>query len=170
MTTPTPSGPTSGPSFMRSLSSPRALAAWALVAYAALSLLFSLILWIAGDGSFSGRSRDAGFDNLVVGAMPVVAVLLAVHLAPVLPRSKLIVTVALIEYAVALFFGIVTLLVGLGAEIDSVNDGNDWLYALNYLIIGLANLGLIAVAAYVVLRAFVGQGGRLPVKWPATTS
>jgi len=166
----TPSDSTPRPSFMRSLSSPRALAAWALVAYAALSLFFSLILWIAGDGSFSGRSRDAGFDNLVVGAMPVVAVLLAVHLAPVLPGSKLIATVALIEYGVALFFGVVTLLVGLGAVFDAVNDANDWLYALNYLIIGVTNLGLIAVAAYVVLRAFVSQGGRLPVKWPATTS
>jgi len=95
--------------------------------------------------------------------MPLLAVLLAVHLAPVLRESKLITTVALIEYAVALFFGVVTYLVGLGAVFDGVDDGNDVLYALNYLVIGLANLGLIAVAAYIVLRAFTGQGGRLPM-------
>jgi hypothetical protein len=39
-------------------------------------------------------------------AMPVVAVLLAVHVAPVLSHAKLITAVALVEYAASVVFGV----------------------------------------------------------------
>ncbi len=157
MTTPIPSDRAMG----RIFSSPRSVVAWALVGYAALYLLFTLIIWLVGDGSFSGRSRDAGFDNLLVMAMPVVAVVLASYVGSVLADAKLIATIAVIEYAIALFFGLVTLLVGLGTVFDNVNDGNDVVYALNYLVMGVANLALIAAAGYVAWRAFTGMGGRI---------
>lgn len=145
------------------LASPRVLAAWAFVGYAALALAFAFFDWVLpGDGSFSSRSANAGFDDLPVMAMPVVAVLLAAHVAPAISGAKLICAAALAEYAVALFFGLVTLLVGLGIVFDNVTSVNDVFDALGYLIMGLANLALMAIAAYVVMRTFTGLGGRVP--------
>lgn len=148
------------------LSSPRTLAAWALVAYAALHLVFSFFDWILpGDGRLVDRSAGAGFTNLFVMAMPVVAVLIAVYLNPPLPGARLLATVALVEYAVSLVFGVLAWLIGFGSVFggsldDSLNDAFD---GLRYLVMGIADLALIAIAAYVVYRAFTRLGGRLPV-------
>jgi len=150
------------------LSSPRALAAWALVAYVAIWLFFTFFDWVLpGEGSFSGRSAGAGFDNLLVMSMPVLAVLLAAHVTPAVAGARLIAAIALIEYAAALFFGFITLLIGLGAMFDGVDTINEVFDALGYFVLGLANLVLIAIAAYVVVRSYTGLGGRLPS--PRTT-
>jgi hypothetical protein len=145
--------------------SPRALAAWALVGYAALHLFFAFFDWLLpGDGTFTGRSANAGFTNLFVMAMPVVAVLLAVHVAPVLSHAKLITTVALLEYVVSLVFGVFALLIGVGAVVDGpINSSNDAFDALAYFVMGAAALALIAVAGWVTYQAFVRLGGSLPV-------
>ncbi len=153
------------------LASPRALAAWALVAYAALHLVFSLFDWLMpGDGTFLGRSASNGFTNLFVMAMPIVAIVLAVMIAPQINGAKLLTTVALLEYVVSLVLGVLAWLIGLGSVfnggIDSPNDAFD---GLRYLIMGLADLGLILVAGYLTYRAFVQLGGRLPVTVTRTT-
>jgi hypothetical protein len=158
MTTPNPA--------RAAFSSPRTLAAWALVAYAALHLLFSFFDWLLpGDGRFIDRSAGAGFTNLFVMAMPVVAVLIAVYLAPPLNAAKLLTTVALLEYAVSLVFGVLAWLIGFASVFDGGlnNSLNNAFDALRYLVMGFADLALIAVAAYVVYRAFTQLGGRLPV-------
>ena len=145
--------------------SPRALAAWALVGYAALHLFFAFFDWLLPDGgSFTGRSANAGFTNLFVMAMPVVAVLLAVHVAPVLSHAKLIAAVALVEYAASLVFGVFALLIGVGAVVDGrINNSNHAFDALAYFVMGAAALALIAVAGWVTYQAFVRLGGSLPV-------
>jgi hypothetical protein len=145
--------------------SPRALAAWALVGYAALHLFFAFFDWLLpGDGTFTGRSAIAGFTNLFVMAMPVVAVLLAVHVAPVLSHAKLIAAVALVEYALSLVFGVFALLIGVGAVVDGpINNSNDAFDALAYFVMGAAALALIAVAGWATYQAFVRLGGSLPV-------
>ncbi len=98
---------------------PRLVAAWALVGYAGAYLAFAFFDWLLpGDGTIAERSAGANFTNLVVLAMPVVAVLLATHVQPTLPRAKTIVTVALIEYAAILLFGLLALLIGVGAVAD----------------------------------------------------
>ena len=146
------------------LGSPRALAAWALVGYAALHVFFAFFDWLLpGDGSFSGRSANAGFMNLFVMAMPVVAVLLAAQIAPVLAHARLLTAVALVEYAVSLVFGLFAWLIGLGAVVGSVDSPNDSFDMLAYLVMGIAGLALIAVAGWVTYRAFVHLGGSLPV-------
>ena len=154
------------------LGSPRALAAWALVGYAALHLFFAFFDWLLpGDGTFTGRSANAGFTNLFVMAMPVVAVLLAVHVAPVLNHAKLITAVALVEYAVSLVFGVFALLIGVGAVADgSIRNSNDAFDALAYFVMGAAALALIAVAGWVTYQAFVRLGGSLPVAMNRTTT
>jgi hypothetical protein len=152
------------------LQSPRALAAWALVAYVAVWLFFTFFDWVLpGDGSFSARSAGAGFDDLRVIVMPVLAVLLAAHVTPAVPGAKLIASIALIEYALALFFGVITLLIGLGAMFDGVDRINDVFDALAYIVLGLGNLLLMAIAAYVVTRSYTELGGRLPSPRPSGT-
>jgi hypothetical protein len=146
------------------LTSPRALAARALVAYVALFLFFAFILWLApGDVRFTVRSLNAGFTDLFIMAMPVVAVVLAVHIKPSIPGARLITVIALIEYAVALLFGVITFLIGLGAVLDRIDDANDAVGAFRHVVLGLAELALIGVAAYIVVTAFTSLGGRLPV-------
>jgi hypothetical protein len=150
----------------RALGSPRTLAAWALVGFAALHLVFTFLIWITpGGGSVSGGAASAfgEFTNLVIMAMPVLAVVLAAYLTPPVAGARLITVVALIEYAVALLFGALTFLIGLGAAFDGVNNAEDGMRALQYLVQGIATLALVAVAAYVVFRAFTSLGGRLPV-------
>lgn len=157
MTTPNPA--------RAAFASPRSLAAWALVAYAALHLVFSFFDWLMpGDGNLFTRSAGAGFTNLFVMAMPVVAVLVAVHLSPVLPGAKLLATAALLEYAVAVVLGGLAWLIGFASVFDGgVNSANDAFDGLRYLVMGLADLALLAVAAFFVYRAFAQLGGRLPV-------
>ena len=145
------------------LASPRALAAWTLVGYAALFLFFRFFLWILpSGGGLSQRSASADFRDIFVMAMPVLAVLLAVHVQPMIAAARLIAAIALIEYAVSLFFGVITLLIGLPAVFDQISRLRDAMVALEYLILGIASLALIAIAAWVVLQAYQGLGGRLP--------
>lgn len=152
----------------RSVASPRALGAWALLGYVALFLFFAFFRWILPGGSFSGRSAGAEFRSLFEMAMPLVAVLLAVYVNPPLPGARIMAGIAVVEYAISLFFGLVTLLIGLGAVLDGVNNPHDMMNALAYLVLGAASLVLIAIAGYVCLRAFLGAGGLRPTGRPTT--
>jgi hypothetical protein len=147
----------------RTLGAPRVLAAWALLGYTALFLFFTFFAWLLPGGSFSGRSAEADFRSLLVMAMPVLAVLLAVYVTPQLAGAKVITLVALVEYAFALFFGFVTLLIGLGSVFEGVNSPSDAFRAMAYLVLGAASLGLMAIAGYVCLRAFLSVGGRFNI-------
>jgi hypothetical protein len=141
---------------------PRQLAAWALVGYAGLYLVFAFFGWVLPDGGTLGhRSTSAGFTSLVEMAMPVLAVLLADAVAPRLPQAKLIATVALLEYVVILVFGVLTLLIGLGTFGDQSGPrpGFD---ATSYFVLGLGRLGLAAVAGLMVYGAWTRLGGTLP--------
>jgi hypothetical protein len=154
--------PTGSPAFNRALGSPRSLAAWGLVGYTALFLFFEFLKWLAGGGTFSGRSAGAGFLDLIIIAMPVAAVLLAAYVTPELPGARLLALVAMLEYLAMLFFGLITLLIGLGAVFDNVNSFADVIGALRYLVLGFAALILAAIASYVSFRAYGKLGGRLP--------
>src|SRR5262245_2200963 len=110
----------------RAITQPRRLGAWALVGYTGLYLVFAFFGWVLPDGSFGARSAGAGFTSLVELALPLIAVLLATGagIAYALPDAKLITTVALIEYAVAVLFGALAWLLGLSeAGDDGAFDG-----------------------------------------------
>jgi hypothetical protein len=158
--------PSVPPAIKGVLGSPRTLAAWALVGYAALFLAFTFLIWITpGRGSVSGGAADAfgDFTSLVVMSMPVVAVVLAAYVSPPVAGAKFITLIALIEYGVAFLFGALTFLIGLGAAFEGVDNAEDAMRGLEYLVLGFARLALLAVAGYVVYRAFTGLGGRLSV-------
>ena len=150
MTTPTP----------RLLGAPRQLAAFALVGYAGLYLFLTFLNWVVPEafGTFASRSAAASrdFTSLVVIALPVLAVLLAAAIDPPVPAARLIATIAVIEYVVLLFFGALTFLIGLGGL-----GGADGVDVISYLLLGLGQLGLAAVAGLVAYQAWTRLGGSL---------
>jgi hypothetical protein len=119
--------------------------------------VFAFFDWILpGTGStLSGRSAGADFTSLVVMAMPVVAVLLAIQVQPMLSTAKTIAMIALVEYAVIVVLGLLTLLIGIGYVADAgVSSANQSFDVLAYFVLGLGRLGLAAIAGLVSYQAF----------------
>jgi hypothetical protein len=126
----------------------RDLAVYALVGATAVWLLVAIIRLIPdGPDQFAGRTEDSfyGFVNLQTIFFPIAAVLLAVSIQPRHPKAQLIVTVALIEYAVAAFFGLF-----FGVLIGLINHAanNSVRLAFEELLVRVAWLAVFAVAAY----------------------
>ena len=132
-----------------------------LLGYVALAEFFAFLVWLAGAGqsSFVGRSNDAAsmFLNLITMAMPILAVLIATKIQPVLPMARTFVTVALVEYAVSLVLGIITFLIGIG-NLYQFNNGVE---GTRELILTLAAIVLIAIAGYITYGIFTEMGGRI---------
>ncbi|HEY7224944.1 MAG TPA: hypothetical protein VH561_15325 [Micromonosporaceae bacterium] len=147
------------------VATPRLLAAWGLVGYAGLYLAFTFLDWVLpGGGTFGVRSAGAGFTTLVELALPLAGLLFAsgAGVASPLKQTRVIATVALIEYAFAVFFGTLAFLIGLGSlGGGSVKAAFD---AIGFVVLGLGRLGLAALAGLVVYQAWARVGGVLPVK------
>lgn len=141
----------------------RSLFAWALVGYVALHLLFAFLFWITPTGgTFASRSRGADFVSLYTIALPLLAVLIATYVYPVLSAAKFIAGIALLEYAVAAAFGVLTFLIGLAYAFTSINSAGGALGAFRYMVMGAAELAILALAGYAVLRVYQSLGGRIP--------
>jgi hypothetical protein len=151
------------PSMDTAVKALRPLFAWALVGYTALHLLFAFLFWITPTaGTFGSRARAADFVSLYTIALPLLAVLIATQIQPILAASKFIAGIALIEYAVALVFGVLTFLIGLAYSFTSIDSAGGALGAFRYMMIGAFELAFLALAGYAVLRAFQSLGGRVP--------
>ncbi|MFF0230108.1 hypothetical protein [Micromonospora sp. NPDC005254] len=142
----------------RQLTKPlRELGALALLGANAVFLFVGLLRLLTPNDyrGFTDRAGDQFFSFIGVEsvALPLLAVLLATHVAPVLPKAKLITQVALGEYAVSAVLGTLTMLiwtVGRLAEAEILD-------ALLGLLTRFAWLVIFAVAAWVVFtiwRAF----------------
>ncbi|MEU4550850.1 hypothetical protein [Micromonospora violae] len=135
----------------RQLTKPlRELAALALLGANAVFLFVGLLRLIAPNdySSFTDRAGGAFFAFIGVESvgLPLLAVLLATHISPVLAKAKLITQVALIEYAVSALFGTLTMLiwtVGRLAEAEVLD-------ALLGVLTRFAWLVIFAIAAWVV--------------------
>ncbi|WP_433652672.1 hypothetical protein ACQP2C_10345 [Micromonospora zamorensis] len=135
----------------RQLTKPlRELAALALLGANAVFLFVGLLRLIVPNdySSFTGRAGSAFYAFIGVEAvvLPLLAVLLATHVSPVLPKAKLITQVALVEYAVSALFGTLTMLiwtVGRLAEAEILD-------ALLGVLTRFAWMVIFAVAAWVV--------------------
>ncbi|WP_433117996.1 hypothetical protein [Micromonospora sp. CA-246542] len=163
----------------RQLTKPlRELGALALLGANAVFLFVGLLrLLIPADYTdFTGRAGSSFFSFVGVEAvvLPLLAVLLATHVAPVLPKAKLITQVALGEYAVSALFGTLTMLIW---TVGRLAEG-ELLDALLGVLTRFAWLVIFAVAAWVVFtiwRAFYyvpkpkpqpGVYGQPPQGWP----
>jgi hypothetical protein len=142
----------------------RDLASYALVGATAIWLLVAIIDLIPdGSGQFGGRTEGSfgEFVNLPIVAFPIAAVLLALLVQPRHPKARLIVLAALIEYAVAAFFGVFFgLLIGL---INLAADAGARA-AFMGLLVRLGWLAVLAVAAYAVF--LIWQRLYMPPKAP----
>jgi len=145
-------GPGEGNSAGRILRDLRDIGAYVLVGVPAV-LLFVAIIRLVPDGpdQFAGRTQGSfyGFVNLETIFMPLAAVLLALLVHPRHPKARLIVVAALVEYAVAAFFGVF-----FGLLIGLINTAADQgaRAAFEELLLRLAWLALLAVPAYALVR------------------
>lgn len=147
----------------------RPLTAWALLALAGTIIFFGFLAWIfpPSPTDFPDRFGVDDFTSLVVIAAPLLAVLVATRLGTVLPAARLIGSIALIEYAVALVLGTLAFLVGLAGRFEGLNDEGIYafggvLQALGGVIETLLLLALLAFAALWTYRLYTGAGGTLP--------
>ncbi|MFI7491245.1 hypothetical protein ACIBXA_22940 [Micromonospora echinaurantiaca] len=99
-------------------------------------------------GTFTGRAGSAfyAFAGWEAVVLPVLAVLLATHVQPLVAKAKLITQVALVEYAVSALFGVLTLLIW---TVGRLSQG-EVLDSLLGLLARVAWLAVFAVAGYVV--------------------
>ncbi|GAB3064339.1 hypothetical protein [Micromonospora schwarzwaldensis] len=150
-----PTEPASGDAAQASqLTKPlRELAALVLLGANAVLLfvgLLRLLVPVDDYSTFGGRAGSTFFSfvGLESTVLPLLAVLLATHVRPTLPKAKLITQVALVEYAVAALFGALTFLIWL---VNRLADG-EVLDAFLGLLTRVAWLAVFAVAAFVVFK------------------
>src|SRR6185369_16887771 len=94
----------------------RELAAFVLLGVVAAFLLagfISLLTTLTGEFLSNAGGAFGAFVSIETVALPILAVLLATHIDPVVPKARTIVLIALVEYAVAALFGLVMLLASL---------------------------------------------------------
>ncbi|MEU4470158.1 hypothetical protein [Micromonospora sp. NPDC023888] len=133
----------------RQLTKPlRELAALALLGANAVFLFVGLLRLIAPDGSFTGRAGEAfgTFVGVAAVGLPLLAVLLATHISPVVPKAKLITQAAVGQYGVSAVFGTLTLLIW---TVGRLADA-EVLDALLGVLTRFAWMVIFAVAAWVV--------------------
>jgi hypothetical protein len=147
----------------------RLLTAWALLALAGTIIFFGFLAWIfpPSPTDFPDRFEVDPFTNLIVLVAPLLAVLVATKLGPVLGSARLVGSIALIEYAVALVLGTLAFLVGLagrfeGLEDEGIHAFGGVLQALGGVVETLLLLALLALAALWTYRIYTGIGGTLP--------
>ncbi|HYN93228.1 MAG TPA: hypothetical protein VES42_05225 [Pilimelia sp.] len=139
----------------------RELAALVLVGATAVLLFVALISLVPAGYRYAPQSfpllaseRFGSFVNLGTILFPLLAVLLATHVAPRLPRARLITIVALVELAVAAGFGLLFgTLLGLVGQLSGDAGGKG---AFESLLARLAYLAVLGVALYVVYRVWRG--------------
>lgn len=150
-----PTEPASGDAAQASqLTKPlRELAALVLLGANAVLLfvgLLRLLVPVDDYSTFGGRAGSTYFTfvGLESTVLPLLAVLLASHIRPVLPKAKLITQVALIEFAVSAVFGALTFLIWL---VNRLADG-EVLDAFLGLLTRVAWLAVFAIAGFVVFK------------------
>jgi hypothetical protein len=139
----------------------RELTALALLGGNAIFLLFAffdLIFVIDGWASGFGVRSEITFGTFIGFlsiTLPLLAVILGVFMRPEVPRAKLIVTAALIEYAVSAFFGVITFIAAFAHEVGPASiygGGGDTRHALESAVQRLVWIGFFALAALLVYR------------------
>jgi len=112
--------------------------------------LIDLLVPYSANVGFSSRAGGSFFDFAGIEAivLPLLAVLLATHLKPPVPRAKLVTQVALAEYAVSALFGVIALLAWL---FGSLVDG-EVRAAFTGLLVRIAYTGIFAAAAFLIYK------------------
>ncbi|MEV0713586.1 hypothetical protein [Asanoa sp. NPDC050611] len=114
--------------------------------------LIDLLVPYSANVGFSSRAGGSFFDFVGIEAivLPLLAVLLATHLKPPVPRAKLVTQVALAEYAVSAVFGVIALLAWL---FGSLVDG-EIRAAFTGLLVRIAYTGIFAAAGFLIYKVW----------------
>ncbi|MER7275493.1 hypothetical protein ABT369_13630 [Dactylosporangium sp. NPDC000244] len=134
----------------------RELAAFGLLGAVALILLAGLVRVLTGLFNSFLATATASFSNVIgfeVILLPIVAVVLVLLLDPVTPRAKIVVLMAMIEYAIAAVLGLVLLLGGLIGDFQSEGPIG---WALGGFLEHLAGLALIGLGLFLAARIYLG--------------
>ncbi|MGC5018418.1 hypothetical protein [Micromonospora sp. DT47] len=109
-----------------------------------------LVVPTSDYGTFSGRAGSTFFSFVGIEAtvLPLLAVLLATHVSPVLPRARQITQAAVGEYAFGALFGALAFLIWLVGRLAEA----EVLDALLGMLTRAAWFAVFAVAAFVVYR------------------
>jgi hypothetical protein len=164
MTTPPPTAPGFGPD----TTTLRLLTAGTLLAIAAVLIFFGFLRWVFPPVrlDFFQRFAPEQFTSLLVLAAPLLAVLIAIKLAPVLTHGKLIGLVAMIEYAAAFVLGALGFLLSVAGRFEDLGSGvyafGGLLQNLGFILAILLQLGLLVLALLWTYRLYGGAGGRIP--------
>jgi len=110
-------------------------------------LLFVVSGWVTRFGARSEVVFDT-FAGPVAIALPLLAMLIATHVHAVLPQARVILQVALAEYAVSGFFGVITYLGAFAEDVFSVRS------TVNGLISRAVWLAFLTIAAIAVFRVY----------------
>ncbi|MFF5177547.1 hypothetical protein ACFY2Q_05915 [Micromonospora sp. NPDC000316] len=156
MTSPAEPASTDAPQ-ARQLTKPlRELGAFALLGANAVLLFVGLLRVLSPNDyvDITDRAGGAFFSFVGVEAvvLPLLAVLLATHISPIVPKAKLITQVALGEYAASALFGILTALIWTVGRLADV----EILDALLGVLSRFAWLVIFGVAAWVVFTIWRG--------------
>ncbi|MFI9643933.1 hypothetical protein ACIG87_28450 [Micromonospora sp. NPDC051925] len=142
------------PSRARQITAPlRELAALVLLGANAVLLFVGFVRLLVPTSDYSTFSGRAGseffaFAGVESTVLPLLAVLLVTHLAPVSGRARQFTQIALGEYAFAALFGVLTFLIWLVGRLAEA----EVLDALLGMLTRTAWLALFGVAAFVVYR------------------
>ncbi|ABP53422.1 hypothetical protein [Salinispora tropica] len=153
-------------------------AAFVLLGANALLLFAGLLRLMTSPISEAGYAGNAAaaFTSIEAVVLPLLAVLLATHLHPVLPRAKLITQVALGQYAFSAFFGALIFVIWSVDRLVSAELLDAFLGFLSQL----AGLGLLLLAGFPVYRIWrqlyyvpkpkpqPGVYGAPPPGWPVS--
>jgi hypothetical protein len=141
----------------------RPLFAWALLGYAAIEIFFTFANWIKPTGgSFTARAHGTDFTTLISIGFPLLAVLIATQIQPVISLARVITLIALGELAAVLLLGGLAFLIGIPHAMFSTNA-----FSMGaYMIFSLAGLVFAALAAFACLRALGLAKVKLPGEAP----
>jgi len=138
----------------------RPLFAWALLGYAAIEIFFAFARWAEpSGGSISARAHSTDFTTLVSIGFPLLAVLIATQIQPVLGIARLVSLIALGELAAVLLLGSMAFLIGLP---HAVLNTDRFSSMLAYLAFSVAGLAFAALAGVACLRVLGTRGFTLP--------
>lgn len=145
----------------------RPIVAFTLLGVVGAQLLAVLLDWLLSSdaGSFIERSAlllSGGLIDLITVGLPVLAVLIATHVAPMVKPAKPITLVALIQLGVVALLALIGLVTGAIERVDQLSPR----IAVLFLLDAAVKFGLLGIAIFVVLRVFLGAFAK-PAATPA---
>ncbi len=147
----------------------RTLTAWALVAVAALQVVFEFLEWIfpTSEGQGTSRFEVFAFADPWIIVPALLALIVAIKLGPPLHNTRLMSTIILSTLAAAAVFGIVAFFVGLADHFDT--SGREGIYAFGFILQSLGGilyellwLALVVLAGLWAVKIAGSDAARLP--------